>query len=203
MENREPRIWQTMIEQAGTSRQRPVPAFFIVRVLLDGGSLALLPPVHRPFLLVFHQLVEVRIEGIFRDITEDLHLRVLVALPDDSAQPLSKVRRTPRAIQIMQGNQFIQTVCACAHLGGTANQNSDLPRAHFGKPVFQRFPGALHLLNGIILRMIPFGLPDAVQDAVDLPPQNDLLPLLWIWSGISLSPQTSTCPAMCAGSCGW
>ena len=46
-----------------------------------------------------------------------------------------------------------------------------------GKPVFQRFPGAFHLLDRIILRMVPLGFPDAVQDAVDLPPKNDLLPL--------------------------
>ena len=45
------------------------------------------------------------------------------------------------------------------------------------QPGFQGFPGALHLLDGIVLRMIPLGFPDAVQDAVDLPPENNLLPL--------------------------
>ena len=45
------------------------------------------------------------------------------------------------------------------------------------QPVFQGFPGTFHLLDGIILRMVPLGFPDTVQDAVNLPPQNDFLPL--------------------------
>ena len=46
-----------------------------------------------------------------------------------------------------------------------------------GQSGFQRFSGTLHLFNGIILRMVPLGFPNAIQNAVDLPPQDGLLPL--------------------------
>ena len=46
-----------------------------------------------------------------------------------------------------------------------------------GQSGFQRFSGTLHLFNGIILRMIPLSFPNAVQNTVNLPPQDGLLPL--------------------------
>ena len=46
-----------------------------------------------------------------------------------------------------------------------------------GQPILQRFPCPLHLLDGIVLRMVPLGFPDAIQDAVDLPPQDGFLSL--------------------------
>ena len=88
------------------------------------------------FLLILHKLVEVRIKCTFRDITENFNLRILITLTDDSAQPLGKVRRTPRTINIMQSNQFILTIRACAHLGGAANQHPHLTGTDFGEQFF-------------------------------------------------------------------
>ena len=47
-----------------------------------------------------------------------------------------------------------------------------------GQTVLQGFPCPLHLLDGIVLCMVPLGFPDTVQNAVDLPPQDGFLPLL-------------------------
>ena len=104
-----------------------------VHVICDtGGSLAG-HDLGDELLLVFHQLVQICVKGIFRDITKDFNLRVLVALPDNSSQSLGKITWAPRAICVMQGNQFILTIRACTHLCGAAYQHTHLPGTDFGK----------------------------------------------------------------------
>ena len=83
------------------------------------------------FLLVFHELVQIGIKGSLCDIPEDLNLRILIALPDDSSQSLCKVGRTPRTVQIMEGNEPILDIGACAHLLGAAHEDTHLTGAHF------------------------------------------------------------------------
>ena len=83
------------------------------------------------FLLVFHELIQIGIKSPLRDIPEDLNLWIHVALPHNTAQPLSKVGRTPRTIQIMEGNKPILDIGACAHLLGAAHEDTHLTGAHF------------------------------------------------------------------------
>ena len=42
-------------------------------------------------LLVLYKLVEIGVKGVLRHITVNIHLRVLVALADDTPQPLREV----------------------------------------------------------------------------------------------------------------
>ena len=69
-------------------------------------------------LLVLQSLVAVRIERAFCDIAEDLNILVLIALTDNSSGALLKVSRSPRNIEVMDGNKPLLFVSACTHLGG-------------------------------------------------------------------------------------
>ena len=78
------------------------------------------------FLLVLHQLIEISVKGSLRHIAEDFHLRIQVALPNDTAQPLGKVTGPPGTVKVMQGNQPILDIGASAHLLGAAHQDTHL-----------------------------------------------------------------------------
>ena len=80
-------------------------------------------------LLGLHQLIEVAVEGVFRDVGEDLDFLVLVALSDDTALPLLKVGRPPRAIKVVQGDELCLDVGAGAHLLRGADEHPDLAGA--------------------------------------------------------------------------
>ena len=45
-------------------------------------------------LLALHQLIEVAVKGVLGDVSVNIHLVVLVTLPDNAALPLLKVGRT-------------------------------------------------------------------------------------------------------------
>lgn len=53
-------------------------------------------------LLGFHQLIQVAVEGVLRDIGVNIDLLVFVALADDTAFPLLQVRRSPGTIQMVE-----------------------------------------------------------------------------------------------------
>ena len=57
-------------------------------------------------LLGLYQLEEVAVEGVLGDICVDIHLRVLVALPDDAALPLLEVTGPPGAVDMVQGDEL-------------------------------------------------------------------------------------------------
>ena len=84
-------------------------------------------------LLAFHHLVQVRIKGVLGHIGVNVHFGILVALADDAALPLLKVSGTPRAVQMVQGDEPLLDVSARAHFLGGANQDAHLTGAHFAE----------------------------------------------------------------------
>ena len=84
-------------------------------------------------LLGFHQLIKIGVECTLGHITEDLHLRVLVALPHDASKALLEVAGPPGTIEIMQGNKPVLDIGACAHFGRAAHEDAHLASTHFGK----------------------------------------------------------------------
>lgn len=52
----------------------------------------------------------------FRGVPEQPHLVVLVALPDDASFALGDIRRSPRSVDVMQGDRARLHVRADAHL---------------------------------------------------------------------------------------
>ena len=55
-----------------------------------------------------------------------MNVAVFIALSDDSSRTLLQIRRSPRTINIVQGNQLVLDICACAHLLCRTKQYSDL-----------------------------------------------------------------------------
>ena len=88
------------------------------------------------FLLVLQRLVQISIKGSLRHVLENLHLRVLVSLTDDTAIALRHIRRPPAHIQVMDGNQPILHIRPCPHFLGTAQKHTHLTGADFGKEFF-------------------------------------------------------------------
>ena len=84
-------------------------------------------------LLIFQNLPHVRVKRIFRDITIDFHLLIPVSLPENTTLLLFQIRRLPRAIQMMQGNQPILNIGSCAKFRRRPHQNTHLSGAHFCK----------------------------------------------------------------------
>ena len=108
----------------------------------QGGFVDVLRRAHRAFaghdlpdefLLALHQLIEVAVKGVFCDIGVDVHLVILVALPDDPALPLLEVGGPPGTVQVVQRREFLLNIGAGSHLLGGADQHPDLPRAHLAK----------------------------------------------------------------------
>ncbi|MPM33409.1 hypothetical protein SDC9_79984 [bioreactor metagenome] len=85
------------------------------------------------FLLGFHGLIQIAVEGSFRHITENMHLLVPVALPDDTPLALFQIAGPPRAIQVMERHKPILHVGARAHLESAAKKHAHLAGAHLGK----------------------------------------------------------------------
>ena len=97
------------------------------------------------FLLALHKLVKVGVEGALGDIAVNVHLRVFVALPDNAPLPLLKVGRTPRTIQMVQGDELLLAVGAGAHALGAAQQDTHLTAPHLAKQIF-----LLYLALGVV-----------------------------------------------------
>ena len=88
------------------------------------------------FLLVLQRLIQIGVECPLCHVLENLHLRVLVSLPDDPAITLCHIRRPPAHIQVMNCNQAILHIRAGSHLLRTAEEYTYLPGADFGKEFF-------------------------------------------------------------------
>ena len=80
-------------------------------------------------LLALHKLIEVAVEGVLGHIGVDIHLRILVALPDDAAFPLLQIRRTPGTIQMMECHQLSLDIRACSHFLRRTKEHPDLSGA--------------------------------------------------------------------------
>ena len=87
-------------------------------------------------LLILHGLPEITVEGSFRGIPVEMHLRISVALPNDPAFPLFQIAGPPGTVQIMQSNQPVLHVGPRPHFAGAAQKNPHLPGANFGKQFF-------------------------------------------------------------------
>ena len=91
-------------------------------------------------LFALDKLIQIRIKGFLCDVSVDMYFGILVTLSDDSAGSLLQIRRSPRAVEVMQGNQLVLSVGACAHLCGRAKQHSDLALPDLAEQVeFLRF----------------------------------------------------------------
>ena len=88
------------------------------------------------FLLALHKLVKIGVEGALGDIAVNVYLRIFVALPDDAPLPLLKVGRTPRAFEVVQGDELLLTVGAGTHALGAAQQDTHLTAPHLAEQVF-------------------------------------------------------------------
>jgi len=97
------------------------------------------------FLLALHKLVKIGVEGALGDIAVNVYLRVFVALPDNAPLPLLKVGRTPRAFEVVQGDELLLTVGASAHALGAAQQDTHLTAPHLAEQVF-----LLYLALGVV-----------------------------------------------------
>ena len=82
------------------------------------------------FLLIFHRLPEVSVEGRFRDIAVDVYLLVAVALPDDAPAALLQITRPPRAVEVVERHEPVLHVHARAHFEGAAHEHTHLTGAH-------------------------------------------------------------------------
>ena len=118
-------------------------------------------------LLVLHKLVKIAVKSTLGDITVNLHLGILVALPHNAPAALLQIRRPPRAIQIMQGNQAILNIGACAHFLRTAHQHTHITAPHFGEQLHFLCFGVGAVYVGDFLRWDAFGnqlVPNIVVD---------------------------------------
>ena len=91
------------------------------------------------------QSVKVGVEGSLGDIAVNVYLRVFVALPDNAPLPLLKVGRTPRAVEMVQGDELLLEVGACSHTLGAAQQDTHLTAPYFAEQVF-----LLYLALGVV-----------------------------------------------------
>ena len=84
-------------------------------------------------LLIFHNLPHVRIKCIFSDVTIDFYLLIPISLPENTSLLLFQVRRLPRTIQMMKGNQSILNIGSRAKLRRRPHQDTHLSSAHLCK----------------------------------------------------------------------
>ena len=87
-------------------------------------------------LLGFHQLIQVAVEGVLRDIGVNIDLLVFVALADDSSFPLLQVRRSPRTIQMMKCHKLRLHIGAGSHFLRGTDEHPHLTGAHLAKQLF-------------------------------------------------------------------
>ena len=86
-------------------------------------------------LLIFQNLPHIRIKRIFSDVTINFYLLISVPLPENTSLLLFQVRRLPRAVQMMQGNQPILNIGSCAKFWRRPHQDTHLSGAHLCKQV--------------------------------------------------------------------
>ena len=86
-------------------------------------------------LLIFQNLPHIRIKRIFSDVTIDFHLLIPISLPENTPLLLFQIRRLPRAVQMMQGNQPILNIGSCAKFRCRPHQDTHLSGAHLCKQV--------------------------------------------------------------------
>lgn len=74
-----------------------------------------------------HQIHFLRFQNVFRsNIGVNIDFGVFIALTDDSAFTLLKIRRSPRTIQMMEGYKLRLHVSSCAHFLRRAEQHTHL-----------------------------------------------------------------------------
>ena len=88
------------------------------------------------FLLVFQRLIEVGVEDPLRHILVDLHLLVLVALPDDAPVALGHVGGAPAHIQMVDRHKPVLHVGPGPHFLRGAEQDAHLARPYFPEQFF-------------------------------------------------------------------
>ena len=65
-------------------------------------------------LLVLDGLPQIAVKRFFCDISVYMHVRIHVALPHNAPRSLLQIARPPRRIQIMQRDQSVLNIGACA-----------------------------------------------------------------------------------------
>jgi hypothetical protein len=80
--------------------------------------------------LGFQRLPRIRVERAFGDVVEHADHEIPVALAQDASLALFNVRRTPRGIEMMEGDEPFLHVRARPHLLGAAEENADLAGAN-------------------------------------------------------------------------
>src|SRR5699024_9945552 len=85
------------------------------------------------FLLILQNLPHVCIKGIFRHIPEDLHLLVLVSLPENTSLLLFQIRRLPGTVQMMESDQPVLNIRSRPKFWCGADQDTHLPGAYLCK----------------------------------------------------------------------
>ena len=96
-------------------------------------------------LFALHKLIEVSIKSPLGDIAVNVYFGVFVALANDAALPLLKIGRTPRAVEMVQGDELLLAVGASTHALGAAQQDTHLTAPHFTEQIF-----FLHLAFGVV-----------------------------------------------------
>ena len=84
-------------------------------------------------LFILKGLEEVRIERALCNVVEHLDFLVHVALPDNATVALGHVAGLPADIQMMHCHKTLLDIGTCAHLCGTAQQNTHIAGTHFGE----------------------------------------------------------------------
>ena len=83
--------------------------------------------------LRLQRLPHVGVERAFGDVAVNLNVRIRVALAENAAFALLDVGRSPRRVEMMQGDQPLLHVGALTHLLRAAEKNADLACAHVAK----------------------------------------------------------------------
>ena len=80
--------------------------------------------------LRLQRLPHVGVKAALGDVAEHLHDGILVSLPENAPFALLHVCRSPRRVQVMQGNQPFLHVRPRPHLLRAAEQDADFARTH-------------------------------------------------------------------------
>ena len=81
-------------------------------------------------LLILDGLPQIGVKSSFCDVTKHMNFFVAVALTLDAALALNQVAGPPRAVQIMECDQFVLDIGASSKLLRTAQQDAHLAGAH-------------------------------------------------------------------------
>ena len=88
------------------------------------------------FLLPLHQLVEIGVKRALGDVAVNIHLAIFIALSDDTALPLLKIRGPPWTVQMVQGHQLLLAVGSGTHTLCAAQQHTHLTGPYLAEQVF-------------------------------------------------------------------